>query len=197
MITRYSASFGSAALITLGLLLVMQAMIATGPAALTERIAYRIVDFVRVATPPPPVETRKPLERIPEPAVRPPLLPPERGGTAGPGVAIRVPTGPTPGPPTRGGLSRLDGDLLPIVKVQPSYPPAALRRELEGYVIVRFTVTRTGAVTDVVAEESSNPIFERAAIEAAYRFRYRPRVINGEGVDVEGVRNRVTFEIDR
>ena len=90
----------------------------------------------------------------------------------------------------------IDGDLIPVAKVLPNYPASALRSGLEGYVIVEFTVTRTGTVADVGVVESSDRVFERAAVEAASKFRCRPRVIHGEAVEVHGVRNKVTFELD-
>jgi protein TonB len=68
---------------------------------------------------------------------------------------------------------------------------------LEGYVIVQFTVTANGSVRDVAVVESSNEVFNQAAVDAALRFRYRPRVINGEAVEVAGVLNRITFVLDQ
>ena len=43
--------------------------------------------------------------------------------------------------------------------------------------------------------ESTSSLFERAAVEAAYKFKYKPRVIDGIAVEVPGVRNKITFEI--
>ncbi|WP_439134601.1 energy transducer TonB [Pseudomaricurvus sp.] len=89
-----------------------------------------------------------------------------------------------------------DGEYLPIVKVQPNYPRRALSRGIEGYVIVEFTVTTNGSVRDPVVVESDPPnIFDRAAMKAASKFKYKPRVIDGEPVEVPGVRNKITFAI--
>ena len=93
------------------------------------------------------------------------------------------------------GFGVSDGEYLPIVKVAPVYPSRALSRGLEGYVIVEFTVTQTGATKDVVVVESTSSLFERAAVDAAYKFKYKPRVIDGVAVEVPGVRNKITFEI--
>ena len=89
-----------------------------------------------------------------------------------------------------------DGEYLPIVKVQPQYPRRALSRGIEGYVIVEFTVTTNGSVKDPVVVEAVPPnIFNRAAMKAALKFKYKPRVIDGEPVEVPGVRNKITFAI--
>jgi TonB family protein len=88
-----------------------------------------------------------------------------------------------------------DGDYLSIVKIAPIYPSGALAQGLEGYVVVQFTVARSGAVKDVVVIESTDSLFEHAAIEAAYKFKYRPRIIRGESIGVPDVRNKITFDI--
>lgn len=46
-----------------------------------------------------------------------------------------------------------------------------------------------------VVVESTDRVFEQAAVEAAYRFKYRPRVVRGQAVEVPGVRNRISFDI--
>lgn len=89
-----------------------------------------------------------------------------------------------------------DGEYLPIVKVQPTYPRRALSRGIEGYVIVEFTVTTNGSVRDpLVIESNPQKVFDRAATKAALKFKYKPRVIDGEAVEVPGVRNKITFAI--
>jgi protein TonB len=94
-----------------------------------------------------------------------------------------------------GGFSS-DGEYLPIVKVAPVYPRRAQTRGIEGYVLLEFVVTKTGAVTDPVVIEASPPgIFDRAAMQAALKFKYKPKVVNGEAIDVAGVRNLITFEL--
>jgi len=89
-----------------------------------------------------------------------------------------------------------DGEYLPIVKVQPTYPRRALDRGIEGWVIVEFTVTANGSVRNpFVLEAKPAKIFDRAALKAVSRFKYKPRVIDGEAVEVGGVQNKITFAI--
>jgi protein TonB len=95
------------------------------------------------------------------------------------------------------GLSASDGEYLPIVKVAPNYPRGALSRGLEGDVLLEYTVTRQGSVRDPVVLESTNPVFDQAAIESALRYKYKPRVVDGEPIEVPGVRTRVVFRLDR
>lgn len=93
------------------------------------------------------------------------------------------------------GLSASDGEYLPIVKVAPQYPRRALKRGLEGDVILEYTVTRQGSVRDPKVLQSTDPVFNQAAIDSALRYKYKPRVINGEAQEVPAVRTRIKFRM--
>ena len=93
------------------------------------------------------------------------------------------------------GFGSSTSDFLPVVKVAPIYPARAALRELEGWVMVEYTITANGDVKDVVALESSSPIFVRAAVESAEKYRYRPRIIDGEPVEVTGVTTLIYFNL--
>jgi protein TonB len=77
-----------------------------------------------------------------------------------------------------------------VVRIPPNYPPEALRRGLEGWVRVEFTVRSDGTVADVHALASSDGIFEAPAIAAVARWLYRPRP-----VDAPGVRTTIEFRL--
>lgn len=89
-----------------------------------------------------------------------------------------------------------DGEFLPIVKVAPVYPPHALDRGLEGYVIVEYTITEAGTTENFEAVESTSKLFESAAIESARKYKFRPRVVNAQPVAVHGVQTKIAFEIE-
>ena len=98
------------------------------------------------------------------------------------------------------GLSSGDGEYLPIVKVAPIYPRRAQTRSITGYCIVTYTVTTTGAIRDPYVENESDctpkGIFERASLKAALKFKYKPRVVDGEAIEVAGVQNKFTYELE-
>ncbi len=95
------------------------------------------------------------------------------------------------------GLSASDGEYLPIVKVAPQYPSRAVSREIEGYVLLEYTVTKQGTVKDpIVIEAVPERIFNKAAINSALRYKYKPRVIDGIPQEVKGVRTKITFKLD-
>jgi protein TonB len=94
------------------------------------------------------------------------------------------------------GLSASDGEYLPMVKVQPQYPRRALSRGVEGYCIVAYTVTKTGATRDPVAIDCQpKGMFERASVKAAMKFKYKPRIENGEAIEVPNVKNKFTYKL--
>ncbi len=39
-------------------------------------------------------------------------------------------------------------------------------------------------------------VFDRAALDAVVKFKYKPRVVDGEAMAVAGVQNKISFEID-
>ncbi len=95
------------------------------------------------------------------------------------------------------GLVASDGDYLPVVKIAPEYPMSALSRRIEGHCIVEYTVTQTGSVKDVVVIEARpKGVFDKTSIEAALKFKYRPRVVNGEPIEVRGVRNIFYYKLE-
>ncbi len=89
-----------------------------------------------------------------------------------------------------------EGDMLPIVQVAPDYPAIMAARGLEGWVLVEFTVDELGRVQDAtIVEAQPKRGFERAALNAVKRYKYKPRVVNGSAVRVSGVKHRITFEL--
>ncbi|MDB5985875.1 MAG: energy transducer TonB [Nevskia sp.] len=95
-------------------------------------------------------------------------------------------------------LSASDGEYLPIVKVAPLYPESAASRGIEGYVLLEFTVTETGATADpVVIESQPTGTFDEAAKKAVLKFKYKPRIENGKPMRVEHVRHVITFKLDK
>ena len=197
MITRITTASGLGVMVTAGLLFIMQLLIATGEGAVTTTENFRLTDFVRVERNE-IIETKKEKpDKPPEPEVPPEMPTPDSMTDFDNAMAVSVTTPTVNTSIQMGGFGFgiSDGEYLPIVKVAPVYPARALSRGLSGYVLVEFTVTTNGSVRDVFVVESSSTLFERAASEAALKFKYKPRVIDGTAVEVPGVRNRITFEI--
>ena len=109
----------------------------------------------------------------------------------------------TPVVDASGAMSRLsltagsDQDAIPLVRIAPDYPPRALSRGIEGWVIVQFTITETGAVADaVVVDADPKEIFDEAALKSIARWRYNPRVEGGVAVARVGVQTIIRFQLE-
>lgn len=168
---------------------------------LSDADRIHMLDFVRLKR----AETVERKDRKPE---RPPVndvpeAPPmnQSSNTSGQTLAVSAPTNMGIGLDIgRGGLGlgTGDGEYLPIVKVAPIYPRRALERRITGECLVTYTVTTAGTVRDVqvVEDACTDPIFARPSVEAALRFKYKPRVIDGTPVEVLGVYNMFFFDFE-
>jgi len=200
MIVRYLISIVSGVAVTFGLLFLMQFLIETGESALTDPQKRYFLDFVRVKKQEiVNIEEPKP-EKPPKPQQPPPDTPPPSQDDIdpnAPAINVRPPSSSTDvsisGP---GALSYTDGEYLTIVRVAPIYPSRALSRGIEGYVDLEFTVTTAGTVKDPVVNYSTSSLFNRAAMRAVLKFKYKPRVVDGQPVEVPGVKTRIRFELE-
>jgi len=96
------------------------------------------------------------------------------------------------------GMASSDGEYLPIVKVAPIYPRRAQTRGISGYCIVEYTVTTSGAIRDPKAVDCQpSGVFESASVKAAQKFKYKPRVVDGVAIEVGGVQNKFTYELEQ
>ncbi len=96
---------------------------------------------------------------------------------------------------TAPGEQHHDGDIIPIVRIEPQYPRDALVRGLEGWVRVEFTILEDGSVADVdVVDADPKGIFERNAIRAVMRWKFKPRIIDGTAVKRRG-RQTIEFRL--
>ena len=96
------------------------------------------------------------------------------------------------------GMSSGDGEYLPIVKVAPIYPRRAQTRGITGYCIVEYTVTASGAIRDPKAVDCQPAgVFDAASVKAATKFKYKPRVVDGVAIEVGGVQNKFTYELEQ
>ncbi|MBL4681920.1 MAG: energy transducer TonB [Pseudomonadales bacterium] len=213
MAIRFSLSIFVGALVTLALFYLMQSLIIGNHLALDDDPGGTIVDIVRVKKDN-DVQTKKRKAKKPPPPDEPPPDVPQvnlsvavdatafsmSGVDATAGIDI-----------AGGGFGISDGEYLPIVKVSPQYPRRALSRGMTGWAIVEFTVSAQGTVKDalIVANcgwtknksqgqcvDSPNSVFDKSALRAASKFKYKPKVIDGEPVETAGVQNKIIFELE-
>jgi protein TonB len=202
-IFRVFAGIVSGLAITAALFWVMQYMIQTTDRQLNEAGSAQLVDFVRLRRDE-TIHRRELKPRKPPPPQSPPELPSKpQMDSLNPNVeTIAISAAPveTDIQISSAGFSLGvgEGDYLPIVKVAPIYPQRALVHGIEGYCVVQYTVTRQGTIRDpfVIEDQCTNSMFHRPSLQAALKFKYKPRVIDGQTVEVPGVQNKFTYVIE-
>lgn len=202
LLLRLIPSIPLAALITLVLFYFMQALIATGDQIEQSLRVIRIIDATM------PEILLEVIEEIEKPAPIEELaedMPdiPDKDITLGSGANVNI-GGPVINVDNsiqidNAIISATDGDFLPLVRFPPQYPTRALRRGIGGWSLMEFTVNGIGNVVEesiVVIDGEPENIFDRSSIKAVARFKYQPRVIGGQGVDVPNVRTVIRYEIE-
>lgn len=81
-------------------------------------------------------------------------------------------------------MNEIDAPLMPISRVPPVYPLVARRKGIEGWVKVKFLVTRQGTVerVSIVAAHPAN-LFEKSVLRAVSSWRFKPGTVSGKPVD--------------
>ena len=187
--------------VTAGLFWMMQYLIDTADRELNEGASGHLVDFVRLKRDENIERRQLKPKKPPVPDTPPPQPPTPQLENLNPNAEkIAISAVPVETDIEMSGGFSLgvgEGDYLPIVKVAPIYPQRALSRGIEGFCVVQYTVTRQGTIRDPVIVESmcSSTLFQRASIQASLKFKYKPRVIDGQAVEVPGVQNKFTYEI--
>ncbi len=200
MIGRYVFAIVIGTVVTMSLLFIMQLLIVTGKQALTDPRERHKLEFVRVKRNENLNTQDLTPEKPPKPPETPPETPPQEMDNVNPDAPTISVAPPTVSADTSiggpGGMNIAEGDYLPIVRVAPVYPARALSRGLEGFVDLQFTVTTAGTVKDPIVLQSTSSLFERAALRAVLKFKYKPRVVDGVPVEVPGVKTRISFQLE-
>jgi protein TonB len=197
---RWVISLGLAASVTIALFYFMQALIATG-GDMEERV--NVVRIVDATMPEIVMEVVREVERPEEieQVDQPPPEAPDRNinmdgdnnlniSRDGVNVDLDLNIGAA-------GLGATDGEMLPLVNIQPTYPTRAAQRGIEGWAQVSFTVTETGGVRDVIVVDAEPAgMFDQSSIRAAERFRFQPRVVNGQPVEVPNVQYVFRYQLE-
>lgn len=134
-----------------------------------------------VPVPDPDPVALEPIREAPAPAAAAPSL----VGT----IEVLLPhpeAPPVPGPRTPGHDGVTFPEIIEGTRVLPRYPPAARVVQIEGTVILRAVVRSDGSVgrIEVLRAPAAELGFEKAAVDAVRRWRYRPGRQGDRPVDV-------------
>ena len=205
---KYAAGIGFSSAITLALFFVMVILISLGDTGMKEDTSVKLADIVmpdrEIDTFMTEVEKPDKPEEQPEDIAQPEL---DLAPLTGIDVSIAK---PKPNFKAGGSFFR-DGEYIPLFKVVPIYPRRAQERGTMGYELVEFTITDTGSVENAQTIEgycsSKRPddpevqfrpcsMFNSASARAALKLKYKPKIVDGRAVPVDGVLHRFTYILD-
>jgi len=176
----------------------------------TERIAtedVRLLEFVRVKReeqtevkkrdlpkkPPPPQKPPPPPKapalkadklKAPTPKLDAPRIDVPLNISGGPYLGDFSAAPPAAAPAATLAAPTMDDEVVALVRIPPRYPRAASRRGLEGVVTVSFTITKDGQVRNpVVINANPKNIFDKAALKAILKWKFKPKVVDGQPVE--------------
>ena len=176
--------------ITFGLVFVMFKLIDSGNKDMDEEKAIKIPDFLHVERELTENVKKTEVEKPDEPETPPPDIPEDQIEFEVPdnAVSMAAPKVSTSLNASLGTFAR-DSDYIPVYVPQPQYPRRAQSRGKEGYAIIEVIITTTGGVRDpkLLEEDPEGWGFGRAAMKAALKLKYNPRVVDGVGQEVPGV----------
>ncbi|MFM1571299.1 MAG: TonB family protein [Porticoccaceae bacterium] len=193
-----SAVLGMAA--TFGLVMLMYTLIDSGSKDLDEGPTIKIPDFLHVDRDVSENVKKTEVEKPEDPETPPPEIPEENLEFEIPDNVVSM-AAPKVGGGMKVGLGAFsrDSDYIPVYVPQPQYPRRAQTRGKEGYAVVEVIITATGGVRDpvMIEEFPEGWGFGRAAVKAALKLKYNPRVVDGVGQEVTGVLYKFTFQMEK
>ena len=204
---RYLSAMILGVIISLSLFFLMQALIDSGEQDYRASNEGQIMEFIRIKDdenlsfkdrvkpkkPTPPKEPLPPPKLIVEKQAKPTVNK----------IKIEIPNIDLPtiagGGPFLGnwqGNPLAEGDVLPIVRIDPQWPREALAKGIEGYVVVEVTIASDGSVRGAsIIESVPKRMFDRNVIRAVLKWKFKPRIINGVPVERKAVQT-LEFKIN-
>ena len=89
-----------------------------------------------------------------------------------------------------------DGDAVPMVVIQPNYPPKAATEGTEGWVKFTFTIAPDGTPKDIqVVDANPKRVFDREARKAIYKWKFKPRIVDGKAVEQPNMTYTLEFKL--
>lgn len=205
---RVLVSIFGGSCIALVLFLIMNSLISGHQAHQVARSVGQIVDLIRVEEDDVVITKQRERPKLPPPPETPPPPPQLK-------IANEIKTEPQPlridlpridvssadgGGPFVGAWETSDalveGELVPIVRINPQYPREALLDGIEGYVKFEVLIGTDGSVRDVrVTQAEPGRVFVRNALRAVQRWKFKPRVIDGIAVE-RWAKTSIIFELE-
>jgi len=161
------------------------------------------VEFVRLKKDSTPEQKKRepPKREKPDAPPPPPQMNMAQNMNPGDAVGEIIPMGDTAevlGEATTLGVGGGDSSPVPLVRVDPEYPPQAQSRRIEGWVDVAFDIGKAGNVENPKVVRAQPPgVFEQSALRAVRRYRYTPKIVDGKPVVQRNVGVHLVFKLPK
>jgi protein TonB len=196
-VNRLFPALSLSLLVSLGLFWLMQFMIMNNQQGFKKTDNLKMVEFVRLKRetqlqtkdrkipdkPPPKKQPPPPSMQVAQTSIAQQKIP----ELAMPNLDLPIQTSRFSGPVVGGlqmGKGKISTNLIPLVRIPPRYPMRAQSRRIEGWVKIEFTITTTGTVKNAkVVESQPSSVFDRAALKAIARWKFKPKIIDGDAFE--------------
>lgn len=195
---RVALSAALGVLVTFALVVLMYKLIDSGKKEMDEKPSIKIADFLHVDRQVSENAKKTEVQKPEDPEQPPPDVPQDQLEFDLPDNAVNM-SAPSVGGlkiGNGGGFAR-DTDYIPVYVPQPRYPRRAQTRGTEGYAVIEVIITTTGGVREpiLIEEWPEGWGFGRAALRAAEKLKYNPRVVDGTPQEVPGVLYKFSFQM--
>jgi len=91
-----------------------------------------------------------------------------------------------------------DASAMALYRSQPNYPTDALVKGLEGWVLLKYDVDTSGALSNIsVIDAEPRRVFDREAINALKKWKFKPAVTNGQPIASAAQTVKIEFNMDQ
>ncbi len=191
--------------ISFSLFYLMSQLISGGQSIKKSDDSENFIEFVRVKRDNNVQERKRQLPKKPPEPKKPP--PPQKLAVAAdqpskPQMNMNLPkmstslkgNGPYLGAAGSGGSGSA---VTPIVRIEPQYPRKAAMQGTQGWVLLSFDITETGAVDNVqVLKSQPRRVFDMAAKRALLKWKYKPQMEDGKPVVKRGETVQLDFKLE-
>ncbi len=89
-----------------------------------------------------------------------------------------------------------NGEVMPLVRIEPQYPRKAAMDGKEGWVLLEFDITELGTVENVrVLQSQPVRLFDTAAKNALIKWKYKPKIEEGKPISQPNNRVKIEFSL--
>ena len=131
-----------------------------------------------MAAPPPPFIPPPEINIAPPPTPAPAISAVTQEAPPAPQAPVIAKTDPAPAPPAVRSARVVCANYQDVMS-SIAYPREAVKDNIEGEVVIEFTVTANGQVKDTVIKSSSNRVFNRSSMAAVSQLSCQ-----GQGQDI-------------